>query len=80
MSDKPKEYFIIISAHRGPSTYPHRHDTAAKAVAEASRLARDWPEQKFFVYKSYCAVQAPSVIVTPQSPDCPTPFDDEIPF
>lgn len=79
MSDKPKEFFIVISERRGPSMYPVRHETSAKAVTEASRLARENRGEKFSVYKSHCVVKADDVTVVSQSPDF-DPFDDEIPF
>ena len=79
MNDRPKEFFIVISERRGPAMYPVRHEEANKAVAEASRLARENRGEKFHVYKSYCFAQASDVSIHSLSPDY-SPFDDEIPF
>ena len=61
--------YIIGSIHkttleRSISKKPVEQTNESFAIAEAERLAKDFPEKKFIVYKEIAVVEAKNVSVT----------------
>lgn len=69
--DQP--FWIVVSAERGPASWPCKHASQGIAIAEATRLTRAYGG-KFYVMEAQIVVQKQDVVVKRLADDMEIPF------